>query len=195
MANANNPFGLRPVGTLNGASYSGQIRQYFVPATDGTAIYVGSPVKLGGTEGSLNADDLPMPTATAAASTNTIIGVCVGVQPLPTALQTLYRPAATAMYIYVDVDPNTIYEIQGDSDTYDAADIGMNMNYTVVAGSTVTGLSKTVADQSSAAVTATLDMQVLASKPSINNELTGGYPLLLVRLNLNQFANSATGIS
>lgn len=195
MANTNKPFGLRPYGTLNGGPYSGNVRTYFVPATDATAIYIGDPVKLAGTEGTLNADDLPMPTATKAASTNVVIGVCVGVIPLPTDLTVLYRKASTAMYILVDTDPATIYAVQGDADTYDSADIGLNMNYTVSTGSTTTGVSNLVADQSSAATTNSLDLQVLGTVPLPNNDLTGGYPLLLVRLNLNQFANGATGIS
>lgn len=194
MANANKPFGLRPYGSLNAASYNGNVRTYFVPATDSTAIFLGDTVKLGGTEGSLNPDDLPLPTATKAAAGDVVIGVCVGVIPLPDALSTLHRLASTAQYILVDTDPDTVYMIQGDADTYDSADIGLNMTLTVAAGSAVTGVSASVADQSTAATTNTLDLQILGSVPVVDNDLTGGYPLLLARLNLNQFANGATGI-
>ena len=55
MANANKPFGLRPSKTLNGSSTNMQLRKYYVPATDSTAVFIGDPVKLAGTEGSLNA--------------------------------------------------------------------------------------------------------------------------------------------
>lgn len=194
MANANKPFGLRPYSTLSGSSRSGTVRMYYVPATDNTAIFVGSPVKLAGTEGSLYAGDPPVPTVTIITSGDATVGVMVGVVPLPTDLSLNYRKASTGMYILVNTDPETIYLVQGDSDTYDAADVGFNMNLTVGTGSTTTGVSNAVADQSSAANTATLDLQILGSAPVPGNDLTGGYPLLLAKLNNYQYVDGATGL-
>lgn len=194
MANSDKPFGLRPYSTLNGSPYIGTVRTYFVPATDTTAIYVGDPVKLAGGEGTLYPDDLALPTATKADSTDVVIGVCVGVKPLPDALSTQYRPASTAQYIMVDVDPQTVYLVQGDSQTWDATDPGNNANFTASTGVTTTGVSNLVVDQSTAATTATLDFQILGSAPIVGNDLTGGYPLLLVKLNNHQFVDGATGV-
>lgn len=194
MANSNKPFGLRPVGTLNGASWNGGVRKFYVPATDGNAIYVGDMVKLAGTEGSLYAGDPPVPTVAIAAANDVVVGVVVGVEPLYTDLSLNYRKASTGMYVMVCCDPQTVYEVQGDADTYAAADVGFNMTLTVAAGSAVTGYSASVADQSTAANTATLDLQVLGTVRSPDNDLTGGYPLLLVKLNNCQYVDGTTGL-
>ena len=46
MANANKPFGLKPVSYLNGSPYNGQARLYSVASGNATALYVGDPVTL-----------------------------------------------------------------------------------------------------------------------------------------------------
>ena len=194
MANANRPFGLRPHSSLNGGPYSGNVRKFILLSTYAVATYVGDPVILGGTEGSLNADDIPVPTIEKGAANGAFCGVIVGFEPLPDALSTLYSPASTAQYAFVDVDPQTIFLVQGDSDTYAAADVGLNMTFTVSTGVTTTGISNGVADQSTAATTNTLDMQILGTAPFVDNDLTGGYPLLLVKLNNHQYVDGATGL-
>ena len=141
MANENKPFGLRPHSSLNGSPYSGTVRQFYVPATATTAIFIGDPVKLAGTEGSVNPDDAKFPSAIIAAINNNMVGVCVGVIPSYGDLDINYRKASTAMYILVDVDPQTVFEIQGDSDTWAGADVGLNSSITFTAGSTTTGTS------------------------------------------------------
>lgn len=194
MANTNKPFGLRPYGSLTGAPFNGATKTFLVPATDATAIYIGDPVKLAGTEGVINPDDIPMPTVTKAASADVVVGVVTGIVALPTDLTVLYRKASTAMYVEVAVDPNLVFSVQGDADTYAAADVGLNMDFTVSTGSATTGVSNLVADQSSANTTATLDLQVIGSLPQVGNDLTGGYPLLLVRLNNHQYIDGTTGL-
>jgi len=194
MANANRPFGLRPHSSLNGGPYSGNVRKYFKPAALDEVFYVGEPVTLSGTEGSLNADDVPMPTIITGVANAVFCGVIVGFEPLPDSLSTKYSPAETAQYVFVDTDPQTIYLVQGDSDTYAAADVGLNMTYTVATGVTTTGISNGVADQSTAATTNTLDMQILGTAPFVDNDLTGGYPLLLVKLNNHQYVDGTTGL-
>jgi hypothetical protein len=98
------------------------------------------------------------------------------------------------MYIMVDVDPGTVFEVQGDATTWDGADVGLNASITFTAGSTTTGTSNMVLNQSTAATTATLDLQVIASAPYVNNDLSGGYPQLLVKLNNHQFVDGTTGV-
>jgi hypothetical protein len=194
MPNTNKPFGLRPYSTLSGAPISGSLRKFFVPATDATAIFVGDPVKLAGTEGSLYPDDLPVPTVTVGTIAAAFVGVVVGVEPLPGNLELNYRKASTAMYVLVDCSPDTLFLVQGDADTYDAADIGLNCSLTFTAGSTTTGVSAMTVDQSLAAVTATLDVQLIGSAPVPGNDLTGGYPLFLVKLNNHQYVDGTTGL-
>ena len=51
MANSTRPNGMRPVGHLDGSPFLGKLTMYLVPAADGTAMFVGDPVKSGGTAG------------------------------------------------------------------------------------------------------------------------------------------------
>ena len=126
MANTAKPFGLRPHSTLNGGPYSGNVRQYCVPAADTTAIFIGDPVKLAGSEANVNPDDAKYPTATIGTINDVFIGICVGVIPSYGDLDINYRKASTLMYILVDTDPQTVFEIQGNSGVWDGDDVGLN---------------------------------------------------------------------
>ena len=44
MANANSPRGLVPYAFASGAVYNGAFNTYYVPAGNGTALYLGDPV-------------------------------------------------------------------------------------------------------------------------------------------------------
>lgn len=194
MANTNRPFGLRPIGTLGSACYTGKVQKFYVPATDVNAIYVGDTVKIAGSSGSLYAGDPSYPTAAIAAANDVVLGVMVGIEALPTNLAANYRIASTGMYIYVDTDPNTIYEAQSDSTGVAAADVGLNVPITVTAGSTTTGVSGSVLAGASVATTNSLDCQILRLAPNVDNE-AGAYSKCHVRLNLNQYKTNTTGIA
>jgi hypothetical protein len=185
MANVNKPSGLRPVGTFGSAGYAGRIETFYVPSTDSTAIGLGDPVTLAG---GLHTDGTPIATrATAAAVT---CGVMVGVVPIPTDLTVNYRKASTSMYILVDTDPNTIYEIQEDSDGgYVALASGtQNAPYILGTVDTATGNGETVLDSSSVAANAALDLLILRPSDAVDNEFPANYAKWLVKLNLHQFA-------
>lgn len=192
MANTNKPFGLRPYSNIYGNN-NGSVRMFHVPATDTTAIFVGDTVKLAGTETSFEGFT-PAPVVTKAATSDAVVGVMVGVLPDYDDLTIKYRKASTAMNVFVACDPDTIFVVQGDSDTYTGDDVGLNMSITVSTGSTTTGVSNAVLDQSTAATTTTLACQILGSAPVENNDLTGGYPLVLVKLNNHQYVNATTGL-
>lgn len=189
MANSDAAFGLKPVRYLSGAPYNGACNRYHMPATDSTAVYIGSLVKLGGT-----ADTRGVATVTAAAATNAVVGVIVGVEAT-TAGATTYRAASTARYVYVADDPNLVFEIQEDSDsaTCAATDVGLNANLTGTSGSTITGLSNTELDTSSKGTTATLDFQIIGLADRPDNEI-GANAKWLVRLNNHQFVDGVTGV-
>lgn len=88
MTNINAPFGMRPVRHKNGQPYNGAVRPYFVPASDGTALFVGDPViKTGSSNtvqvsapgaGTFNVGALPSIARATAGTTNRITGVIVG---------------------------------------------------------------------------------------------------------------------
>lgn len=194
MPNTNKPFGLKAVGLMQGAPSNFMLRKYLVPATDATAIYVGDPVKLAGSAGQLNPDDTFYPTVTKSGIGDVVVGVVVGVQPIPTNLNLNYRAASTAMYVYVNVDPDTIYEIQADSNaSWAVADVGLNCPIVLSTGSTATGVSNAVANRTGIAATNTLDLAIVGLSPAPDNE-TGAFTRLLVRLNKHQYVNGATGL-
>ncbi len=187
MANANRPYGLRPVGTMGHASYSGKVRQFCVPADNATAIFIGDPVMLASSSDamSVNADDALYPEVSIWTASNAITcGVCVGIVPAYTDLSINYRKASTLMYVLVDTDPNTIYSVQGDSGAWTVADIGLNANITNTAGSTTTGISKMVITTPTA--DAAKDTLIVGVDPDPDNAV-GVYWKMLVKLNLHQF--------
>jgi hypothetical protein len=193
MANINAPFGFRPVGTLGQASYTGKLEAFTVVAGNSTAIGIGDPVALAAS--SANADGLP--TAARGASGSPVVGVCVGVQALPSDLSITYRKASTAMVIYVDVDPGTLYEIQEDAvgGAVPAASIGLNASFVLGTVDTATGNGKTLLDSSTAATTNTLDCHILRASSDVKNELGVAYQKFIVKLNNYQYINQMTGIS
>ncbi len=177
-------FGLRLVGRLGGGEPS--IREYFVPATDSTALYQGDVVKVVDTTGAMDAvgEDIVI---TRAATGNPLLGVIVGFRPdasLPYTGQ--YRAASTARYVLVCDDPNAIYEVQEDAvgGAVTAALIGSlsNADIIVAAGSTVTGLSGTMLDSNTAAATAE-DLKILGvRRDGVNAAAASAGAILLVRI-------------
>lgn len=192
MANVDTPFGFRPVKHRNGASYNGAARRYSVAAGDGTAIYIGDPVKLAGTaqtiDGQVYADVVQ---GTAAA---TVVGVVVGVVA-DTRESLTYRAASTQRILLVADDPDLLFEIQEVSGgtALTANDIGLNANFVVAAGSTTTGLSGVELNNATEATTNTLDCQIIGLARRADNEV-GEHAKWLVRLNNHQFANQIAGV-
>jgi len=189
MANVDMAYGFTPVRYLSGAHYNGAGNEYFIPATDGTAVYIGSLVKLAG-----NADANGTATVAIAATGDVVLGAIVSVIPV-TQDSTIYREASVGRYVMVSDDPNLVYSIQEDSvgGALTSASVGLNADFAVTTGSTATGLSNTELDSSTAAVTATLDMQITGLVDRSDNVI-GVNAEWLVRLNNHQFVNQTTGL-
>lgn len=199
MANAAAPFGLRPVGTVNGQPYSGAVRAYSVPAGDGTAIYIGDAVKLDTASQIINGQLYK--DVIIAASGDVMVGAVVGV--LPSTRDSLtYRAASTARIVLVADDPNQLFEIvQGAGGTaLTANDIGLNADLLVAAGSTVTGYSASVINNIGEATTNTLDLKIVGMPDRPDNDIgtavTSGMASshFLVRINRHQYANQVAGV-
>jgi hypothetical protein len=199
MANVNAAFGLRPVNGLSGQPYTGSVRTYSVPASDGTAIYIGDAVKLVGTSSIINGS--PFADVAQAASGDVMCGVVVGVVP-DTRDSLTYRAASTLRRILVADDPNLLFEAQqGNSGTaLNANDIGLNVNLTVTAGSTVTGYSGSTIDNASEATTNTLDLKIIGMVDRPDNDIGSSASSgtvasrFLVRINRHQYANQIAGV-
>ena len=191
MANNDNPRGLTLAHMQGSGAHTGGVNRYYVPASDGTAIYIGGLVKLAG---SADADGVPSVTGNVAAG-NAVVGVVVGVEA-ETHESTTYRAASTARYVMVADDPNALFEVQEDSvgSTLAAADVGLNaalIGFT--AGQTATGRSTIELDSSTKATTATLDVSIHRLVQRADNEI-GTNAKWLVRLNNHQFVDGTTGV-
>lgn len=197
MANANTPFGMRPVRHRNGAPYNGAATRYFVPASDSTALYLGDPVQIAG---SADADGVATVTRATAAGGNYVLGAVVAVDPTEGAGaggrdSTVYRAASTARYVWVADDPDLVFEMQEDGvgGALAAANVGQNIDLVAGSGSTTSGWSGFQADSSTAATTNTLQLRILGFKRDPLNEVGSANAKIEVAINLHQFRN-LTGI-
>lgn len=190
MANANAPFGLRPIND-NGTPWSGQGRMVCFPANDANNIFLGDPiVPSGGTDGF----GVPLVTIASAGATDTVLGGFIGRCNGPqgsgvTLLQsdTVYRHASVLTYGFVCDDPNQLYTIQEDSvGGAIAAGTGgfANGNLVAGAGSTATGFSGWMLDSSTVASgNSTYQLRVIELTRGPDNAI-GNYARWTVRLNL-----------
>jgi hypothetical protein len=192
MANADRAAGLLPVRYITGAPYNGAADVYSTATGDATAIFLGDPVKLSGTSSTING--VVYADVDQAATGDVIIGVVVGVLPV-TNDSLIYRAASTARRLLVATDPSLLYEIQEVSGgtALTAAAIGLNADFVVGTGSTITGMSGVELNNVGEAVTNTLDLQILGLVSRADNEV-GEHAKWLVRINRHQFANQVAGI-
>jgi hypothetical protein len=197
MANTSRANGLRPVSMITGAAWNGVVNQYLVPSTDNTAIYVGDPVKSGGTAGAagvvVNGQDVSgMPTVTVAAAGDTLKGVVVGFLPKQSDLTVQHREASTNRIALVVDDPNVVFEVQEDAvgATTALVDVGENADLIYAAGSTTTGQSGVMLD-SSDHKTATAQLRILGFVKRPDNEPAVANAKLLVLINEHEFKSTS----
>lgn len=198
MANANAPFGLRPISD-NGTPFNGQGRMVYFPTSQAVNIFLGDPlIYLGGSD----ANGVPAVGIATAAGGAYVSGAYNGNCNGPagsgsTLLQsaTVYRPASIANYGFMIDDPNQILAIQEDSvgGAMAAATAAMdNADLIAGAGSTVTGFSGWQLDSSTVNTTNTLQLRILGLLRGPDNAI-GNYAKWVVRLNLASIWNT-TGI-
>lgn len=191
MANADTPFGFRPVRYLSGAPYNGAFNVYSTPTGDATAIFIGDPVTYIGTsqtiDGQIYAD------VKQAATGAIVLGVVVGVLPI-TRSSIIYRAASTQRLICVADDPNLLFEIQEVSGgtPLTANDIGLNADFVVSAGVAGNGMSGVELNNATEAATNTLDCLITGFMNRIDNAV-GENAKWLVRLNKHQFVDQKVG--
>ena len=195
MPNLNVAFGLKPVRRTHGAPANFSPREYFVPSTDATALFIGDPVILAGSaDATLTAATVTRATA---AGGNRVTGVVVGFRPSDSIVANGYRLASTAAYVLVSDDPDQLYEIQDDSvgGALAAADIGLNADLIAGTGNAATKRSGFMLDTSTKATTATLQCRIVALQDRADVEV-GANAKVLVRLNLTTETGAAgsTGI-
>lgn len=199
MANANIPFGLRPVSTVSGAPYTAVGREYVIDSGDSTAVFIGDPVKITGGSTFLNGQTYSnvIQAATGDVITGVVVGVCSDTRD-----SLIYRAASTTRRVLVCDDPNVLFEIQqGTGGTpLTANDIGLNANFAVGSGSTATGLSGVTLNNVGEATTNTLDLKIVGMVNRADNDPgsavgTGAdASRFLVRINRHRFVDQLAGV-
>ena len=210
MANISNPNGFVPLRMLGGGDWRGLVRTYYVPASDGTAIYVGDVVKHNSTGGAagtsafgMNTEGMPSVIRVSGGTTGQdIVGVVVGFSPNPDSLMTKHRAASTLRLVRVCPVEGVIFEAQEDAVTTPIAVtmLGSNFAFTTTAGSAVTGISAMAIDSDSNNTTSTLPLRVLRLVPRVGNALNaagaGSDPARYeVMFNTSLHAQNISGLS
>lgn len=191
MANAPGR-GFTPVGTVSGSPASAAARIYTIPASDSTAVFIGDLVTGKTTSSTVNGavyQDVGQ-----SATGDVFQGVVIGVLP-DTATSTTYRVASTLRRVLVVDDPNALFEVEDVSTgtPLAAADVGLNVNVVVAAGSTVTGYSGMHLDNSTEATTNTLDLHLMNPVARDDNAI-GASCKWLVTINRHQYSNQTAGV-
>lgn len=193
MANVNNPQGAVPARGVNSQYVTGGTRLYSHASGDGTALYRGDFVKLAGTMQTING--VTTNDVVKASTGDVLVGVVVGINP--TSRDTLlYGPASTAYTLYVDDDPDTLFEMQdvNSGTALTANDVGLNANFVYAAGSTVTGWSGTTIDNTTELSTNTLDLKLVDIVNRVDVDNTSSPLRFLVRINRHQYSNQVAGV-
>lgn len=188
MANAIVARGLIPVRMADGSPYNGAVDMFYVPASDSTALYEGDPVTLAG-----SADAAGVATVARTAASATITGAVVGFADA-TSMTAGFRAASTAAYVLVAHGQDLLFEIQEDAvgGAIAAADIGLNADIIVAAGSAYGKTSGVMLDTSTKATTVTLPLRIrgLAQRP--DNELSANAKVLVTLNNTTETPGTAS---
>jgi hypothetical protein len=195
MANANAPRGLVPYRYDSGAPYNGAANIYFVPASYGSAIYVGDPVVTVTNSEDAGSGIPTVQLATAGGGTTLLgpmVGIVAGGEPIIGVTRDLpvYHPASTAGFVLVADDPSLLFLIQEDGvgGAMAAGAAGRNADLVAGAGSTVTGQSGWQLDSSTLATTNTLQMRIRRLLEQTDN-VAGLSAKWLCRINLHELLN------
>lgn len=198
MANVNKVNGFRPVGSLTGAPYNGSVTRYVVAAADTTALFVGDLVSLDGSTGTGDYLGVRGVTQGVTATNAALVGAIVGFDISVTNLDTpQYRAASTQRGVWVADDPNAYFVAQedGDTDPLEMTDAGLNVQFIVAAGSTITGASGMQIDSTTHTTVSTTPLKLVGPLLVTDNELTSAgqaYTRWVVKINNHQLA-SGTG--
>lgn len=178
MANIDNPKGLQVVKHRFGVPLNAAVNPYYVPASYGTALFIGDPVVKTGTANTAieaaGAEAFPigyLPEINAASAAGVITGVMVGRRNIVGDFQNLHNPLSTEGIILVCDDPYVVFRVQEDSvgGSVAVASVGLNAEVALTAGDTVTGISKCELDSNTVNTTAGLALKILRIDPDHGN--------------------------
>ena len=201
MANINAPFGLKPVGHLNGSAYNDQANLYYVPAADTNVYNIGAPVK-----SAAGADLNGVPQVVKALGTDTVRGVVVGILPAypgnslagtPLALEQLATPGTGKLrdyYLLVADAPDIVYVVQCDVTAIAAVSMNKNASLTIADPADATRpYSATVLAGATAGTLATLNVKLRGLVRDPANAF-GAYARVLITFNLHECNGATVGV-
>ena len=188
MANQDAAFGLSPIGCMSGADWHSKLRRVVMLASDtAAAIFIGDLVELDGT-GSV---DGKTPSVVKAGVAEAAVGVLVALEPDTTDEGTLssanFRSNSTLRFGMVAWGSDVLYTAQEDSDggALTTDDIFLNIDVILGAGDTVTGLSGTELDSSTANTSNARVLRLHSVSEFVGNDL-GTNANWVVSINLQQ---------
>jgi hypothetical protein len=175
MPNVDNPHGLRPLmRTLSGGVPF--VQEMTKDASEAAAIFQWDAVNREA-DGNIEANS-------ATPGSTLFSGVALN-----------HGAAATLTTHLVVVSPNALFEAQDNNDTdgIAEADLGLNANIELNAGNALTKISKHEIDESTAAVTATLDLHLL-QKLNVPDNAFGSFCRVEVMFANHRMASAAVGV-
>lgn len=187
MANTDRPFGFKPVSTLSGAPYNGAVKKFYTDTNCflGDLMIQDAASVTGGSDGAYQGV-----TRATSGTASLAVGVVVGWDVNEDNLSAVYHVGSATRAVYLAVDPNIVFECQdnGAATLITAADVGLNYDIVVTAGSTTTGASNMEVDSGTAgAVTAATPVKLVGIKDTPDNEIGSANAKLLVTLNTHVY--------
>lgn len=184
MANANSPFGLRPVMMIGGAPWSGKT----IRCLCSTALYIGDPVVFTGTSDTTG--ECMNVAIASAGDANVIFGVIVAFEPYYADLTLTYNPNTYTRYCLVaPADGQTVFEVQAGATVIPKESVGLNAALKSGSGSTVTGYSgwyMDSGDTTAPSADASQQLTILGFTPRLDNDIASAYGKWLVSINTPQ---------
>jgi len=191
MSNRDANTGFRPVRYLNGQAYNGAFVKSF---SDNDNLFMGDLVELD-TTATAHQDGVYNAVGRYDQG-DKVYGVVVGWEPNPSSLENLYHTASTVYPVYIAECRDLVMEVQSDDATMVQSDVGLNVDVTVAAGATATGLSFMEINGDTAAATTTLDMHIVGMVDRADNDVSDSVAnqRFLVVPNLSFWVNNKTGV-
>ena len=193
MSNLNAPAGFVPCNAFGSADYNPNVMQVAFAATDGTAAFKGSLVKL---TGAVDTDGITPIVTLCSPSDTKIAGAITGFfMQVGGNFTQYYRTASTHQIAYIPRNPQQLYMVQENSVPSNidvTTKIGDNCNFTAEGGSTVTGQSTMQLDSNTAANTSSLPIRLVSPVYQVGNDPTtasanGNW---IVKINQNDIDNT-----
>ena len=198
MANIDNPRGLTVDKRTIGKD---SITPYYVPASYGTALFIGDPVLVTGDGNAAATKGYEIGTLSAinkAGVTGACTGTIVGFMPDFDQPNRLHNLASTERVALVCDDPHAEFLIQA-AGTLTAAMVGMNADMIFThAGNALTGISGVELSTAGTvpAVTATFPLKILGLDTDVNNsDISAANSNVRVKINNHTFGTAVVGIA